>query len=165
MSANNEVKIEKPIQSFQYRNIKKDFTTFLPHETVTSQCHLELDSDNKTKIVDDRNIDWVELQNKDVDSVGLANILDMARRGQVNLASFGFKDSEAIDTSVIDPMNPDALKDTLDTSQSEKKLKEIASQLGISVEILVDSFVNGTLGQMIKEKTQTQVKEETVDEK
>ena len=91
MSANNVVK-EKPIQSFKYRNIKKDFVKFRDFDTVTSDFHIELDSDMKTKIVEDRNIDWVELQNKDAKNVGLSNILNLARKGQISLSSCVFKD-------------------------------------------------------------------------
>lgn len=149
---NNVVETGK--KSFAYRNIKKEFRTPKSYENVTTQFHLELGEHNETKIVQDRNVDWQELANKDMDKVGLANILELARRRGISADAFAFKDNEALDLSGLDPMDPNAVNEAVSAgSDASKKLEAIAGQLGISVDDLVNAFIAGTLNEVIAQHT------------
>lgn len=130
--------------------------------TVSSQFHLELGEKNQAVIVEDRPCDWVELQNKDLDKVGLANVLKMAQKGLVDLQDLAFSDDEALDLGDMDPMNPESIKKTISSAQANsQKLQATADQLGISVEELIDGVVKGTLADIIESKTKV---EETAKE-
>lgn len=162
MSKNSEAvktpEIKTPT-AFNVRNIKKEYNKATKYEVVDKQFHLELGENYETKIVQDRNVDWQELANKDIDKVGLANVLELARRRGDPLANFAFKDSEAMDLSGLDPMQPqDVAKVASGASEADAKLEALAKQIGISKDALVDAFIKGTLADVIAANTQ---KEET----
>lgn len=149
MSANKEVvKTEKKPITICYRNIKKEFNKFEgAGEPISPQYHLELDEKNAVKKVQDRNRDWAELADKDVNQVGLANILRLMSKGQMSFGQTMFKDDEAIDTSVI----PDDVS-TLSGKDPTKKLEVLATKLGVSVDDLIQAFMNGGLNDLIETK-------------
>lgn len=169
----NKTPIKKaPIQTFAYRNIKKDFTKFIATADINKQRHLELTEYNGTKIVDDRNVDWFELAQKDADQVGLANILAIATRNKQNLAQFAMrnaqeyalKDSECADLSMVDPMNPDKMAAlAAQKDSSYKKLEGLAKQLDISVDTLIESVMTGGLEKIISEKLEVKKESEVKD--
>lgn len=138
-------------RSFSYRNIKKEFRTPSKEESITKQFHLELGEKNEVVIVEDRPCDWQELANKDADKVGLANVLDIARRQGLDVHNiYAFKDVEAIDTSMIDTMNPGSIKEVVASKdESMKKLESTAAQLGVSVADLVNAAISGSLDKFI----------------
>lgn len=142
--------------SFAYRNIKKDFTKFKPNEVITKNYHLELGEHNEAKIVEDRPDDWFEIAQIGVDQVGLANILEIARRRGENAfdGRYAFKDDEALDLGDLDAKDPEAVKAAIAAgSAAQQKLEETAGQLGVSVDELIDSMLKGTLATLIKDKT------------
>lgn len=164
MSANKtQEQTKKPI-TICYRNIKKEFNKFAAYgEPVSSQFHLELGEKNEAKKVQDRNRDWAELHDKDVDQVGLANILKLMSRGQLGFGQTMFKDDEALDVAAI-PEDINNIK----PEDSSKKLQQLADQLGCSVNDLIQAYVNGTLTTLIEDKmnalkgdTKTEEKEVT----
>lgn len=159
-----ETKKVETIRTFSYRNIiNKKFNPARVDKTITSDFHLERAEGDSVKIVQDRNIDWVELANRDVDQVGLANILKLAAKGQIDITRCAFKDSEAADLSSLDPMNVNQIHESIQTQDANaKKLEAIASQLGVSVDKLVDSFLNGTFADLVSAATKTS--EETKQE-
>ena len=158
MSANKtQEQVKKPI-TICYRNIKKEFNKFAAYgEPVSTQFHLELAENNQAKKVQDRNRDWAELHDKDVDQVGLANILRLMQRGQLGFGQTMFKDDEALDVAAI----PEDIN-TIKPEQSQVKLKSLAEKLGVSVDELVDSFINGSLTTLIEEKMKTKEPEKEV---
>lgn len=138
-------------KSFTVRNIKKEFTQFEELPTTAPQYHLELGENNEAVIVQDRDVDFAELANKDVDSVGLANILELARRRGDSLAAFQFKDEEALDLGDLDPMDPVGVNNMINAGKgAEAKLENIASQLGVTVDELVKSYIAGNVEALIK---------------
>lgn len=140
-------------KSFAYRCIKKDFTSFGKAKNITPEFHLELGENNEAVIVEDRPTDWFALAQKDADKVGLANILEIARRRGENPydGRYAFKDEEALDLGDMDAKNPESVKQAIAAgSQAQKKLEATAAQLGVSVDELVDSFVKGTLSALIE---------------
>lgn len=144
--------------SFSYRNIKKSFTTFRACPEVTKDRHLELGQNNEAVIVDDRNVDWVELAQRDVDKVGLANILEIARRRGENPydGTYAFKDEEALDLGELNPNDPESISKTLGASkEASAKLEAVAKRLGCSVDELIDSFIKGSLSELIVSKVGT----------
>lgn len=147
--------------SFQCRNIKKDFHKPTDYSAIEEQKHLELGPNNEVVIVDDRPIDWQEFQNQNVDKVGLANVLELARRRGESLTKFMFKDEEALDTSALNPMDPTSVKEVIASQDaSVKKLEGIAAQLGVSVDTLVKAFMDGTFNDLVAAKVKTdEVKE------
>lgn len=156
--------IKAPKTGFQYRNIKKEFTIFETVPEITEQRHLENTENNGTKIVDDRNIDWFELAQKDRDQVGLANILAIANRNKQNLAQFAMrnadmyalKDDECADLSAIDPMNPDKMQALAEQRDiSYKKLEGLAKQLDLSVDDLINAVMTGGLEKIISAKVES----------
>lgn len=161
MSANKtQDKVKKPI-TICYRNIKKEFNKFAAYgEPVSTQFHLELAENNQAKKVQDRNCDWAELHDKDVDQVGLANILRLMQRGQLGFGQTMFKDDEALDVAAI-PEDINQIK----PSETNAKLEALAKKLGVSVNDLVDAFINGTLTSLIEEKMKSteEIKEVKAD--
>lgn len=148
-------------KSFSYRGIKKEFTTFEAPEVITSDFHLELGENNESVIIEDRKVDWAELANKDVDSVGLRHVLEnLARQGQsvkdvMRNKTFSFDNSEAIDTSMIDPENPDSIKVLQkQNNEAQSKIDAIAAQLGVSSDKLVKMFSEGKLSDLIAAKAE-----------
>lgn len=161
MSEKQKLKKETAaITSFAYRNIKKDFTPDRETETITKQFHLERGEHNEAVIVEDRKTDWLELANKDADKCGLAYVLDLARRTGQGLEQFGFKDSEAMDSSFIDPMDPSKSLEKAASSlgSNTEKLEKIAKQLGVSTDELIDSFIKGQLAELISAKVDESAK-------
>lgn len=154
MSDKTNTVVETGKKSFAYRNIKKEFRTPKSYENITTQFHLELGEHNETKIVQDRNVDWQELANKDMDKVGLANILELARKRGISANAFAFKDEEALDLSTLDPNDPNAVNQVVtDGAAAHEKLEAIAAQLGVSVDALIDAFIAGTLNEVIAQHT------------
>lgn len=149
------------IKVVKYRNIQKEeVNTADDFETITKDYHLELGENNQAVIVEDRSVDWNELQNRDIDQVGLANILELARRRGDDLAKFAFMDDEAMDLSDMNPMDPQAVNDMVASQNaSSEKLASIAQQLGVSVDTLVDAFVNGKFADLVATATKTEEKE------
>lgn len=144
---------QKAANSFSYRNIKKDFQVFEGTPEITSNFHLELGEHNETVIVEDRNDDWVEIHKQGVESVGVKNIIEiLAKRNEDAFdGRFAYKDSEALDTSMINPMDPEGVRKMVEgKGAAESKLAEIAKGLGVSVDDLVDSFIKGTLNDLIQ---------------
>lgn len=141
-------------RAFQYRCIKKNFQKPLKSEFLVKDFHLERGEKDEVIIVEDRKIDYVELSNKDVNNVGLSNILELARRGAINLRSCQYNPKvEAVDTSSIDPMNPQGLEEVLtNTKNNEKKLSDIASSLGLSIDELISSMLDGSFSSLISKK-------------
>lgn len=151
--------------SFAYRNIKKDYSKFKATPIVTKNAHLELGEHYETKIVQDRNDDWFEFQQQGVDSVGVKNIIDLLskRREDPFDGRFMFKDSEASDTSMIDPMNPaEVQRMAANTKAAQERLEALANSVGLTVDELVNGLVKGDLGQVIQSK---KVVESTSDDK
>lgn len=138
-----------------YRNIKKDFTKFVATPNITPNSHLELGEHYETKVVEDRPDDWFEFQQIGVESVGVKNIINMLAKRQENAfdGRFLFKDEEAMDTSMIDPMDPEGIKRmaTGSTAASEK-LEALAKSVGLTAEELVDSMIKGNLAEVIESK-------------
>lgn len=148
-------------KGFSYRNIKKDFTKFDKVEHITTDFHLELGEKNQAVIVQDRNVDWAARADKDVNKVGLANILEIARKRGEDLSKFMFKDEEAMDTSELNPMDPNSVRATIgEGEQAQTKLKQIADQLGVSVEKLVEEFIAGNVESLIAKATENTAKTE-----
>lgn len=159
---NNEVQETANNYSFIRRFIKKDAQTPIENIVITEQKHLELTGLDTIEIVDDRPVDWFEKQQKDADKVGLANVLEIARRRGDSLEKFAFNDNEAIDISEVDPMNVNQLKESIQTiNQSQAKLESIASQLGMTTTELINAFIGGTLTDAIQAKVnqESEVKE------
>lgn len=147
---------------FNYRCFKqKELYKPTQSETVTKQFHLELGEKNQTIIVEDRPVDWVELANKDVDQVGLANVLRLMQKGLVDARDLAFKESEALDLGSLDPSDPESIKETLASQQANvQKLEALASRLGCSVDELIDATINGTIAEFVQSKVETpEVKE------
>lgn len=154
----NEIQAAK---CFSCRNIKKEFNVFADTESVTKQYHLELTENNEVVVVEDRPTDWVELANKDVDQVGLANVLGIIERQGLDVrTACVFRDEEAIDTSMLDPMNPHVYQQATEAKdESYKKLQATAASLGVSVDTLLTAAMTGTLENLIKanqEKTKSE---------
>lgn len=149
--------------NFRCRNIKKDYSKPYEYKQLTEQRHLELGENNSVVVVDDRPTDWLEFVNNNVDKVGLVNVLELARRRGESLAKFSFKDEEALDLGTLDPMNPQAVNEVLSKQEeAANRLAGIAKQLGVSVDELVKSFMDGTFDKLVAEKTTsktTEVKE------
>lgn len=141
-------------RAFQHRCIKKNFQDPLKSEFLVKDFHLERGEKDEVIIVEDRKIDYVELSNKDVNNVGLSNILELARRGAINLRSCQYNPKvEAVDTSSIDPMNPQGLQEVLTNSKNnEKKLSDIASSLGVSIDELISSMLDGSFSSLVSKK-------------
>lgn len=149
------------IKTVKYRNIQKEVVnTSDDFETLTKEFHLELGENNQAVIVEDRPVDWCEIANKDVNQVGLANILELARRRGDDLSAFAFKDDEALDLGDLDPMNPQAVTDMVASqTAANAKLESIAQQLGVSVDSLVDAFVKGTFADLVASASKVEEKE------
>lgn len=149
------------IKVIKYRNIQKEeVKTADDFENITKDYHLELGENNQAVIVEDRSVDWNELQNRDIDQVGLANILELARRRGDDLSKFAFMDDEAMDLGDLNPMDPQAVNDMVASQNaSSEKLASIAQQLGVSVDALVDAFVNGKFADLVATATKTEEKE------
>lgn len=146
------------VTCFSHRNIKKEFTKFVGTPTITKNAHLELGEHNETKIVEDRNDDWFELQQRDVDKVGLANILDLARKQGINAydGRYSFKDGEAMDLSDMNPNDPESIKSTIDAGTAAMaELKATAEKLGVSVSDLITAAAQGTLASLVGKKEET----------
>lgn len=149
------------VRKIKYRCFEKEFTDFIPCETVTEQKHLDYDDKGVVVIVDDRPCDWQELADKDVDKVGIKYVLEMAKKGLVDSETLRFRDEEALDLSKINPMDPQAIKDVIgSTQENAQKLESIAKELGVSVNDLVQAFASGTLGSLVDSKTATVEKKE-----
>lgn len=141
--------------------VKKDWQKPIEGENISEQKHLELTGLDTIEIVDDRPCDWFELQQKDADKVGLANVLEIARRRGDSMAKFAFSDQEAIDTSGIDPMNVNQLQESIASiNESSAKLDGIAQQLGMSTTELINAFISGSLTDAIQAKV-NQVQQES----
>lgn len=154
MSSNKPAAQTDTNKTFAYRNIKKEFRPVKGYVNITTQYHLELGEHNETKIVQDRNVDWQELANKDMDKVGLANVLELARKRGLPQNAFMFKDEEALDLSTLDPNDPNAVNQVVtDGAAAHEKLEAIAAQLGVSVDALIDAFIAGTLNEVIAQHT------------
>lgn len=151
-TSKNVTKVES--RAFQYRCIKKDFQKPLKSETLVKDFHLERGEKDEVIIVEDRKIDYVELSNRDVNNVGLSNILELARKGAINLRSCQYNPKvEAVDTSMIDTMNPQGLQEVLtNTKKNEKKMSDIASSLGVSVDELISSMLDGSFSSLVSKK-------------
>lgn len=151
----NSTQVKPTVRSFAYRCFKKDFSTPTvgASETVTKQFHLELGQSNELLIVEDRNVDWLELANKDVDSVGLSNILKLASKGLVDPSSLAFKDDEALDLGDLNGNDPESVKNLI-SSQSESlaKLNALAEQIGCSTDDLIKATLDGSLNAFISSK-------------
>ena len=164
MSEKNQTKQTKEAaKSFAYRGIKKDFNVFKDYPLITPNAHLELGEHNEAVIVEDRPDDWHEIAQKDADKVGLANILEIARRRGENPydGRYAFQDGDALDLGNLDPKDPESVKAALgQTSEAQSKLEGIAAKLGISVDELVDSFIKGTLASLIESKSSNTSTEE-----
>ena len=157
--------IEKAAKkSFAYRNIKKEFTSFEATPNVTPNAHLELGEHYETKIVEDRPDDWFEFQQIGVESVGVKNIINMLAKRQENALDgrFAYKDEEAIDTSMIDPMDPEGIKRMATGSEAAtKKLEAIAKSVGLTADELVDAMIKGNLSEVIEFKKTVEESEES----
>lgn len=147
-------------KSFAYRNIKKEFTTFETADVISKQFHLELGENYEVKVVQDRDRDWQELANKDVDKVGLAAVLAAATKRGDPLDAFMFKDEEALDISRLDPDNPAAMESALSGSkESTAKLNGLAAKLGMTTDELISAFMDGSLANKIEAKVKPEEKE------
>lgn len=146
----NEIKAVK--KQFAVRNIKKEFTTFEDGPVITKQFHIELGDKNETVIVEDRPCDWLELANKDADKVGLVNVLSNIERQGLDVRSFAvFNDSEALDLSELDPMNPHAYNDSIKAqNKAMQELQATASKLGVTVDSLISAAISGKIEDLIK---------------
>jgi hypothetical protein len=150
-------------RTFAYRNIKKDFTEFKACENVTKNAHLELGEHYETKIVEDRPDDWFEFQQLGLESVGVKNIIAMlAKRGENPYdGRFAFKDEEAIDISMIDPMDPESVKRmATGAAAASEKLEALAKSVGLTAEELVDHMIKGDLATFIESKKVTETAKE-----
>ena len=118
-------------RSFCIRNIKKEFTEFIPGDVITSQYHLDRGEKNEVVIVQDRDRDWFELAQQDADKVGLVNVLKLASRGQMDLSQCAYSDDEGdMDLSGMNPMDPQAIKDAIaQVDDLQKKVDELTTQL------------------------------------
>lgn len=154
-----EVKTES--KTFTYRNfVDKPQSELVGSVELTSNYHLERGENWDVKVVEDRATDWKELANKDVDKVGLSAVLAMAQKGLVDPETLAFNDSEALDLGALDPMDPQSVKTTISKgAEAETKLKGIAEQLGVSVDKLVESFLNGSFADLVAEKTKKEGEE------
>lgn len=161
MSEKKTNDVRKKVTSFSYRNIKKDLSVPYVYPTLSEQFHLEVGEHNQAVVVPDRPTDWEELQNTNVDKVGLQNVLLLAQKRGDSLAAFSFQDDEALDLSEINPMNPNAVKDVV-ASQKEAsaKLDGIAQQLGVSTDTLVKAFMDGSFADLVASKIPTEKVEE-----
>lgn len=150
-------------KTFAYRGIKKEFTKFQDYSLITPNAHLELGENNEAVVVEDRPDDWFEIAQKDADKVGLANILELARRRGENPfdGRYAFKNEEALDLGDLDPNDPESVKAAIGLGkEATEKLEATAKQLGVSVDELVDAFVKGSLNALIESKSQSQPKDE-----
>lgn len=153
--------VKQPATCFKYRNFKKDFNKPYHYSNLSEQKHLELGEHNEVVIVDDRPTDWTEFVNNNVDKVGLVNVLELARRRGDSIAKFAYDDKEALDLSDMDPMNPQAINKVIaGQEEAADKLVGIAKQLGVSVDDLVKSFMNGTFNDLVASKVNTEEKKE-----
>lgn len=144
--------ITKRQRKIAYRCFNKDFEKPQTFTEITSDYHLERGEKEEVVIVKDRNIDWLERANKDVPNVGLANVLKLAQKGAISLDSLAFKDSEAgNDISMIDPMNINENQKILaNKDKNVKKLESLAKSLGVSLDDLAKSLMDGTFVDLVE---------------
>lgn len=158
--SNNEAK--KVVRKIKYRCFEKEFTDFLPTETITSQFHLELGEKNDVVIVEDRKTDWQELANKDVDKTGIRYVLSLLDKGVINPESLRFKEAEAMDLSDLNPMDPESVKKTIASKEaSVAKLENTAKSLGVDVDTLVKALMNGEFATLVDKATKVAKTEES----
>lgn len=158
-------KLNETVQNrvIRYRCFNKEFQEFDAPINITEQKHLERAEHDEVVIVDDRNCDWLELANQDVGKVGLANLLKLAEKGQMDITQCRFapETEGGLDISGLDPMDPNAVKSTVASAKTNAdKLESIAKQLGVGSDDLVKALLDGSLGTLIE----TKVKQETVSE-
>lgn len=119
-------------RKFSYRCITKEFTKFDEAQIVTRDFHLERGEHDEVVIVEDRKRDWVEIAQQDCGKVGLANILKLAAKGQVNLADCKYdSDKEGgADISGLNVMDPESIKaQILAIDELTKKVQELQKQI------------------------------------
>lgn len=142
------------IRSFTVRGIKKNFTDFNSSDVITPEFHLELDKNNETLVIEDRPVDWVELANKDVKNVGLTYVLDLIKNQGKDIRSVcAFQDAEATDTSLIDPMDPNNYRKSINGQKAAmSELEKTASRMGVTVDSLVAAALSGKVEDLVKIK-------------
>lgn len=155
----NTGEVNKLSSSFAYRNIKKDYSIPETSSTISKQYHLELGAKNELLIIEDRDIDWFEIAQKDVENVGISAVLRDVQRGLVDVNSLMTTD-EGIDLSGLNVKDPQSVKDGISSiSENEAKLKKLASQLGVSTDTLISKILDGSFSELIQEKSKLEVKE------
>lgn len=119
-------------RSFSYRCFKKDFNKFHEALTITPEFHFERGEGDEVIVVEDRPKDWVEIANQDVGKVGLANILKLAAKGQIDISQCAYNSQTegGLDVSEFNTMDPESIKSQISSiDELTKKVEELQKQV------------------------------------